>query len=134
MTGVQTCALPIYMGDEKKIARKIIDWGAEICVITLAEKGSFVRTKDKEQYIPPFPIDKTVDQTGAGDCYAAGFLANFLVDEDPFVSAQYAAAASSYIIERSGGVLFDRMPDKEEVERRFQVIRGLTKQRRYYGR
>jgi sugar/nucleoside kinase (ribokinase family) len=113
--------------DEKKISKKVIDWGAKVCVITLGEKGSFVKTHDKEKYIPPYPIKRIVDQTGAGDCYSAGFLVHFLEDEDPYISAQYATATTSYIIERTGGVISKRMPNKDEVERRVQVIKDLVR-------
>ena len=118
--GAHTC-------DEKEISRKLIGWGAEISAITLGEKGSFIKTKDNESYIPSFPIKRVVDQTGAGDCYSAGFLVSFLVNEDPYVSAMYATAATSYVVERSGGVVASRMPDMGEVEKRVKIIKNLMK-------
>ncbi len=113
--------------DEKVISKKIIDWGAKICVITLGEKGSYIKTKDIESYISPFPIKKIIDPTGAGDCYLAGFLVKFLASNDPYISAIYGTAATSYVIEKSGGVVADRMPNIEEVEKRVKVIEGLIK-------
>ena len=115
----------IRIGDEKKIGKKILNWGAEVCIITMGEKGSFVKTRDKEKYILPYPLKRIVDQTGAGDCYSAGFLAHFLEDNDPYVSAVYATATASYIIAGSGGVISERMPDKMEVEKRVKVIKNL---------
>ena len=111
-------------GEEERTARKIIDWGAGICVITLGERGSFVMTGDRQEYVPAFPIATLVDQTGAGDCYSAGYLAHFLRTEDPFASAVYATAATSYVIERTGGVIARRMPSAQEVERRAAIIRS----------
>lgn len=109
-------------GDERQTAGMIINWGTRICVITLGERGSFVMTRDRQQYVPPFPIANLVDQTGAGDCYSAGYLAHFLWTEDPFASAVYATAATSYVIERTGGVIARRMPSAQEVERRAKII------------
>jgi ribokinase len=119
----------IGVGNEKEISKKIIDWGARISLITLGEKGSFVKTKDNEYYIPAFPtpLEKIVDRTGAGDCFSAGFLANFLFDGDPYSSAIYASATTSYVIERTGGVVFERMPSKEEIAHRVEVMNNLIK-------
>jgi sugar/nucleoside kinase (ribokinase family) len=81
-------------------------------------------TGDRQEYVPAFPIATLVDQTGAGDCYSAGYLAHFLRTEDPFASAVYATAATSYVIERTGGVIARRMPSAQEVERRAAIIRS----------
>jgi sugar/nucleoside kinase (ribokinase family) len=109
---------------EKEVGEKILRWGARICVITLGERGSYVRTAHQQRYVPA--LDSTagaiVDQTGAGDCYSAGFLAHYLRSEDPFASAVYATATASYVIESSGGVVAERMPDAEEVQRRVRIV------------
>ena len=117
------------IGDEQEVSRKIVQGGAQISVITLGEKGSFIKTKDKEYYIPAFPtpLDEIVDRTGAGDCYSAGFLTHFLHNRDPYTSAVYASATTSYVIERSGGVVVERMPKKKEIERRVKIINNLAK-------
>jgi sugar/nucleoside kinase (ribokinase family) len=115
------------IGNERDIAEKILGWGANICAITLGARGSFVKTQDRELYVPPFPdtLTRIADQTGAGDCYAAGFLTHFLRSEDPFASALFATATTSYVIERSGGVVQERMPDQQEVERRVGIINEI---------
>lgn len=104
--------------DEVFISNKILEWGSNIIVITLGSKGSYIKTKDEEKYIPIYPEEKYVDQTGAGDCYLAGFIASYLKDGDPFVAGSYGSAVTSYIIERSGGVIAERMPAMEEVMKR----------------
>lgn len=108
--------------DEKAAGRSIIQWGAGICAVTLGEKGSFVATKQEERYVPAFRPKVVVDQTGAGDCYAAGMLAHFLKNGDAVSAAIYGTASASYAIERSGGVVAERMPDFQEVERRARII------------
>jgi sugar/nucleoside kinase (ribokinase family) len=107
---------------EGTVSEKILGWGAESIVITLGEKGAYVRTATEKKNIPAYPIEKFVDQTGAGDCFSAGFMTQFLKSGDLFISAIYGSATTSYIIERSGGVLPERMPDTEEVEKRVKVI------------
>ncbi len=107
---------------EGTAAEKILGWGAEGVVITLGEKGSYVRAATEKKSIPAYPIEEFVDQTGAGDCFSAGFMAKYLKSGDLFTSAAYGCAVTSYIIERSGGVSAKRMPDIEEVEKRVKVI------------
>jgi len=111
--------------EEKIIANNLLNWGVKICVITLGKKGSFLKTKDIEKYIPPFPTEKVIDRTGAGDCFGAGFLVNYLENKDPIMSAIYGTAVASYIIERSGGVVISRMPSKKEVENRVNLLKQL---------
>ena len=119
----------VGVGDEKEVSRKIIQWGAKISIITLGEEGSFVKTKDKEYYIPAFPtpLNEILDRTGAGDCFSAGFLTHFLHNRDPYASAVYASATTSYVIEQSGGVVVERMPKKKEIERRIKIINNIAK-------
>jgi sugar/nucleoside kinase (ribokinase family) len=107
-------------GDVKKeeAAEKINGWGSEICIITLGRDGAYLRFNQRDYYFKPFPIEKFVDQTGAGDCFCAGFLSRYIENNDPVESIYYGMAAASYIVERSGGVTKERMPDRREVERR----------------
>lgn len=117
------------VGDEQEISQKVIQWGAKISLITLGKEGSFVKTKDAKYYIPAFPtpLDEILDRTGAGDCFSAGFLTHFLHNRDPYISAVYASATTSYVIERSGGVVTERMPKKKEIEQRIKIINNIAK-------
>ena len=110
------------IGDEKEIAGKLLSFGTEICVITLGQRGSYVRTEKFEKYIPPFPTDDIIDRTGAGDCFAAGFLANYITGNDPVLASVYGTAVTSYVIERSGGVIVSRMPSIQEAKRRAAIL------------
>ena len=119
----------VGVGDEKEVSRKMIQWGAKISIITLGKEGSYIKTKDAEYYIPAFPtpIEEILDRTGAGDCFSAGFLTHFLHNRDPYASAVYASATTSYVIEQSGGVVVERMPKKKEIERRIKIINNIAK-------
>ena len=44
-------------------------------VVTRSEKGCIIVNGDQTWEVPAFPIAKLVDTTGAGDMFAAGFLA-----------------------------------------------------------
>ena len=56
--------------------RKALDEIARHCkiaVVKVGKDGSWVKSGDEVHYIPVWPAD-TIDATGAGDTYAAGFL------------------------------------------------------------
>ena len=45
----------------------------KIAVLKVGKDGSWVKSAEEQHYIPSWPA-KTIDATGAGDTYAAGFL------------------------------------------------------------
>lgn len=49
----------------------------KLFVITLGADGSIAFDGSRRQECPAVPVDNVVDTTGAGDAYAAGFLARF---------------------------------------------------------
>ncbi len=60
----------------KKQPREALDEIAKICkvaVVKIGKDGSMVKSGDEYHYIEAWPAD-TIDATGAGDIYAAGFL------------------------------------------------------------
>ncbi|MBR4234217.1 MAG: adenosine kinase [Bacteroidales bacterium] len=60
----------------KKEPREAIDELARLCdiaVVKVGKDGSMVKQGDEYHYIPAWPA-ATIDATGAGDTYAAGFL------------------------------------------------------------
>lgn len=64
----------------KQGAKILLDCGAKIVVCTRGAKGSYILTEDEEYEIPTDKKVKVVDPTGAGDVYAAGFLAGLLLN------------------------------------------------------
>ena len=61
----------------KEGCRRMVRGGVKIVVCKMGEEGSWIITREKEIFIPSRKV-KSVDTTGAGDVYAAGFLAGFL--------------------------------------------------------
>ncbi len=47
---------------------------AKIRIYTAGKGGSFTRTDNFEIFFPGIEVEEVVDRTGAGDCFAAGFL------------------------------------------------------------
>lgn len=60
-----------------RIAEKLMEHGVKIVGLKMGEKGCYLRTADEELRIPAFEVD-SVDGTGAGDAFVAGFLRGYL--------------------------------------------------------
>lgn len=103
----------------KEAVQILHNWGVEIVIITLGEKGSVISKSNNLINIPVFRT-KTVDTTGAGDVYCAAFLSEYLRTRDLYKSGLYASAAASILTEKTGGVTLSRMPIDEKVRERLR--------------
>jgi adenosine kinase len=73
-----------------------------LAVITRSEKGSVVVTRESTRAVPAAPIENLVDTTGAGDLFAAGFLAGLVRDRDYETCARLGALAAAEVIQHIG--------------------------------
>ncbi len=71
-------------------------------VVTRSERGSLVVTRDEVLAVPAFPVDLVVDTTGAGDLFAAGFLAGLSKSKNFETCARLGALAAAEIIQHIG--------------------------------
>lgn len=78
----------------KEGARELLEYGIKIIACTLGEKGSYILSRDVELQIPPFKT-QVLDTTGAGDVYAAGFLAGLLKGLPLIRCARFASKTAS---------------------------------------
>ncbi len=63
-------------------AAKILKMGPKYLVIKKGEHGALLFGKDNVFFAPALPLEKVVDPTGAGDCFAGGFLGYLAKTED----------------------------------------------------
>ncbi len=71
-------------------------------VVTRSAEGSVVVTREKNWVVPAFPIEKLVDTTGAGDLFAAGFLAGYTNKMALDNCARLGALAAAEVIQHIG--------------------------------
>ncbi|WOJ90093.1 adenosine kinase [Methylocapsa polymorpha] len=71
-------------------------------VVTRSEKGSIVVAGDEILSAPAVPVEEVVDTTGAGDLFAAGFLAGLAKDQDLATCARLGSLAAAEIIQHIG--------------------------------
>jgi sugar/nucleoside kinase (ribokinase family) len=71
-------------------------------IVTRSAKGCVVVEGDATWEAPAFPIAKLVDTTGAGDMFAAGFLAGLARGADMTTCGRLGALAAAEIIQHLG--------------------------------
>ncbi|WP_440059804.1 carbohydrate kinase family protein [Thermogladius sp. 4427co] len=98
--------------DYRKAAEKIVEAGAEIAVVKRGEKGAYLKTREIEEESPAYQVREVVDTTGAGDAFAAGFIAGILRGYSLRKALSYANAVAALKITRLGS---HEVPRHEEV-------------------
>ena len=94
-------------------ARKLMEYGPEIVVVTRGAQGAFILTERESFSIPAYRVEVR-DTTGAGDCFNAAFLSSWLRGEALPVCGQFAAAAAALSITEVGAR--GKLPARNEVE------------------
>ncbi|HEV2249889.1 MAG TPA: PfkB family carbohydrate kinase [Candidatus Limnocylindria bacterium] len=86
-------------------------------VVTQAERGSVLHGSGRTTHVGAFAVDEVIDQTGAGDAFAAA-LALGLAEGLPIVrAATFASAAASFAVE---GLGMSRLADRARVRERMR--------------
>ena len=100
--------------ENRAAADRLLSYGLEMVIMTLAENGCVVYTKDETITSPAFEVD-IVDVTGAGDTFCSSFLFALSLEKGIQYAAEFANAAASICVgklgARAGAV------SREEVER-----------------
>jgi sugar/nucleoside kinase (ribokinase family) len=73
-----------------------------LLVVTRSEKGAIARAGNEHAQVPAEPIERLVDTTGAGDLFAAGFLAGQARGLGLKESLRLGAVAAAEVIQHYG--------------------------------
>jgi sugar/nucleoside kinase (ribokinase family) len=71
-------------------------------VVTRSEPGATAISGEERADVPAQPIERLVDTTGAGDLFAAGFLAGLARDKGLEDSLTLGAIAAAEVIQHYG--------------------------------
>lgn len=82
--------------------RKLAAESGKLLIVTLGADGSRAFNGDKCFDCPAVPVDKVVDTTGAGDAYAAAFLAHYCHGGELIESMQYGAKVAADVVVKLG--------------------------------
>jgi sugar/nucleoside kinase (ribokinase family) len=120
----------------KRAARTILDMGPHTLVIKRGEYGAMLFRNDSLFVIPGYLLDTVFDPTGAGDCFAGGFIGylaqqGFDLKSDHISRGElsraviYGSVMGSYCCERFGVERF-RTLERKEIDARFEEFVKFT--------
>jgi hypothetical protein len=73
-----------------------------LAIITRSEKGALIIQDQGISSFPAYSVDRVIDTTGAGDLFAAGFLAGLSKDLEMGDCARLGALAAAEVIQQIG--------------------------------
>jgi len=114
LTDPEDSEILIEERDPRKIARNLLVMGANIVVVKLGGEGALAATKEKVVRKSAFKVP-VEDVIGAGDAFAAGFIASILKGEGVDKALETANVAGALVVMVRGDI--ENMPSRDEVER-----------------
>jgi sugar/nucleoside kinase (ribokinase family) len=120
----------------KKAAAKILAMGPHTLVIKRGEYGACLFRKDDYFIVPGYILESVFDPTGAGDCFAGGFIGylaqqGYDIERDHVERKElsraviYGSVMGSFCCERFGVERF-RTLKRAEIDARFEEFRQFT--------
>ncbi|MEO5924553.1 MAG: PfkB family carbohydrate kinase [Bryobacteraceae bacterium] len=119
----------------RKAADKILAMGPHTVVIKRGEYGAMLFRKDSYFVVPGYLLETVFDPTGAGDCFAGGFI-GYLAQQGFDIEGKidrhelsraviYGSVMGSFCCERFGVERF-RTLKRSEIDARFEEFRQFT--------
>jgi sugar/nucleoside kinase (ribokinase family) len=120
----------------RKAAGKILGMGPHTLVIKRGEYGAMLFRGDSYFVVPGYLLEDVFDPTGAGDCFAGGFI-GYLAEQGFDLSANhigrgdlsraviYGSVMGSFCCEKFGVERF-RSLTRAEIDARFEEFRAFT--------
>src|SRR5579871_5263037 len=120
----------------KKAATKIFEMGPQTVVIKRGEYGAILFRRDGHFIVPGYLLEEVFDPTGAGDCFAGGFVGYLAergfdlkkghIDHKELSRAViYGSVLGSFCCEKFGVDRF-RTLTRAQIDARFEEFRAFT--------
>jgi sugar/nucleoside kinase (ribokinase family) len=120
----------------KRAGRKILEMGPSTLVIKRGEYGAMLFRDDQYFIVPGYLLDQVFDPTGAGDCFAGGFVGALAacgfdlkdknMDRKELARAViYGSVMGSFCCEKFGVDRF-RTLTRAEIDARYQEFKTFT--------
>ncbi len=109
-------------------AAKILKFGPNYLIIKKGEHGALLFDQNNVFFAPAMPLQKVVDPTGAGDCFAGGFLGYIAKSGDTsFENLKraliYGSAMASFVVEDFGNRRIKTITQADIRERLIDFVR-----------
>jgi sugar/nucleoside kinase (ribokinase family) len=116
-----------------RAAKRIREWGPRVIVAKQGQYGASMVTEEGFFALPAFPLETVIDPTGAGDCFAGGFMGYVAahpegaLDHDLLCRAMaYGTALASFNVEEFGTERVARLTS-EEISDRVSELGRITR-------
>lgn len=115
-----------------RAAKKVLELGPQALVIKHGEYGATIFFKDGHHPFraPALPLDVVQDPTGAGDCFAGGFM-GYIASQGELSKKTlkramfYGGVMGSFAVEKFGPERLTELT-RGEIDQRFELFRSLT--------
>jgi sugar/nucleoside kinase (ribokinase family) len=115
-----------------RAARKVRRWGPSVVVAKQGEHGAAMFSEEGFFALPAYPLETVIDPTGAGDCFAGGFMGAVAAqsggapDHELLALAMaYGTAVASFNVEAFGVERVAKLRP-EELADRVEELRHMT--------
>ena len=116
-----------------RAARGVMERGPRAVVAKQGEYGAALFAGERFFSLPAYPLETVRDPTGAGDCFAGGFMGYLASrgvdaagDEDELRRAMtYGSVLASFNVEEFGTERVQRLT-RDEIDRRYAEFRAIT--------
>lgn len=96
------------------IAKELLGLGAQIVVVKIGAGGAYYASPDEEGLEPGFRLPQVIDNVGAGDGFAAGFIAGILKGTTLKEAVRMANAVGAFATTVKGDI--EALPTLEQLE------------------
>lgn len=108
----------------------ILEMGPRYLIIKKGEHGALLFDKENVFFCPALPLKKVVDPTGAGDCFAGGFIGYIAKTQDTSFENMkraliHGSAMASFVVEDFSSRRIKNLT-QEEISDRVQQFVSLT--------
>ena len=92
------------MVDPDELVRRMLADGARVVALRMGEHGSLLGQQGRDDLVavPPVPVLRIVDLTGAGNTYCGGFMVGWHRTGDLRIAGCYGAVSASFALESVG--------------------------------
>lgn len=114
LPGVSEGEILLGTAEPEKMIKMFLDLGASTVLLKIGKEGAIVGTGEEIKHVPGYPVKKVVDPIGAGDGFAAGFVAARVKGYNLLESVRLANAVGAFALTVKGDV--EGLPTWEELQ------------------
>lgn len=112
--GLEEAQLLLGAGEPEILLKRFLERGVKVVALKAGSQGTWVASSTEKYRIPIFKVQGVIDPVGAGDAFAAGFLAGFLEDKPLEECGRLANAMGAMAVTTAGD--FEGLPNRSQLE------------------